>query len=268
MPRINPLTMQSDHPGLKAVMLIMALTIFGSSCAAEHETTEICLINNTHHILRIYYQADPPCSGIEISGKGVRSVPGQPDTLLPGKKLCLILQGDDPGGINLHRFIDDCLLRMQDENETDWLPRIRDGRQWNHLSIPGEAGRNVKFILLNPRDDTLERLQELGMIRLIRITEGLTYFLVLTTIVGLIYLKIRYRWFLVLVVLVLNGPVIFYTADFGYFIRLLPDPTIVVPRWLFESTKYFVRFSIPVGTMAVWVYLIVKRFRDPGLKLQ
>lgn len=258
--------MQSDHPGLRILMLMTALTVFGSCRAAESEATEICIINNTRHALRIYYQAYPACSHIEISGKIVHSVPGRPDTILPGKRLCLSLQGSDPDGINLQHFIDRCLLRMPDENETDWLPRIRDVHRWNHLSIPGEEGRNVRFILLNPQDDTLERLQELGVIRLIRITEGLTYFLILTTIVGLIYLKIRYRWFLILFVLVLNGPVIFYTADFGYVIRLLPDPLIVVPRWLFESTKYFVRFSIPVGTLAVWIYLIVRRFRNPGWK--
>ncbi len=256
--------MQPDHPGFKVFILIMTLTLFSACNAAQPGVTEIWLINNTHHVFRIYYQADPPCSGIENSDTITHPVLGQPDTLLPGRRLCLTLQGGDPEGMNLQRFIDGCLLRIPDENGTDWFPRIRDGQKWNHLSIPGEAGMNVRFILLNPQDDTLERLQELGMIRLIRIAEGLTYFLVLTTIVGLIYLKIRYRWFLVLVALILNGPVIFYTADFGYFIRLLPDPSIVAPRWLFESTKYFVRFSLPVGTMAVWSYLIMRRFRNSG----
>lgn len=234
-------------PAFWFMMVVAGLTINGCTMKPTQHDAEVCIINNTYHQFLVYQRTDP-------------STRRAADTLLPGERFTLQPGREIADTAGLRMVLNERLVKVTDHYLVDWLPRINQPGYWNHIDIPGKGGMKVYFILMNRNDDTLERLQELGMIKLFRIAEGLAYFLVLTTIVGLLYLRLPYRWPMVLVVLLLNLPVIYYTADFGMVVKAAVDPFFIFPRWIYESTRYYVRFSIPVGAVMVWCYLLAKRW--------
>jgi hypothetical protein len=160
----------------------------------------------------------------------------------------------------LKPFIDRKVIKMMDENNLDWWPRIKDADKWGHIRLPEKEGtRQLFFMQLNPLDDGMNRLQSLGIIKLFRISQGLAYLILLSSVMGLLYVRLQYKNLYILLALFLNFPVIYYTADFGSVISYVLDPLFILPTWIVESTPYFVRFSLPVGAMVVWVVLILHK---------
>lgn len=209
--------------------------------------TEFYLINNTHHTLTLHCH----------SGNNDR------DTLLhlQAHERMSIMEVD---GIHDHLalkpLIDRKVIKMTDENNLDWWPRIKNAEKWGHISLPEEEGtRQIFFMQMNPLDDGMNRLQDLGNIKLFRISQGLAYLIILSSVMGLLYVRLRYKSLYILLAIFLNFPVIYYTADFGSLINYVLDPLFIIPTWIVESTPYFVRFSLPVGAMVVWVVLILRK---------
>ncbi len=209
--------------------------------------TEFYLINNTHHTLNLHCRA------------------GNPDSVtllhIAAHARAIILEID---GIHdqlaLQPLIDRKVIKMMDENNVDWWPRIRDAVKWGHIRLPEEEGtRQIFFMQMNPLDDGMNRLQSLGIIKLFRISQGLAYLIILSSVMGLLYVRLRYKSLYILLAIFLNFPVIYYTADFGSVINYILDPLFILPTWIVESTPYFVRFSLPIGAMIVWIVLILRK---------
>lgn len=225
---------------LSTVILIFIMALLVRAHTGNERGT-VCIINNTYHTYSIFLKND----SVRILG--------------PDSRISFNIFSLAGGREGLQQFIDQNIAKIMDENNVDWAPRLRNAVVWNRVELPDGGGKVVWFVLMNRNDDKMERLQNLGMIKLFRIGEGLLYLAVLTSVVGLFYVKLRFRWILILMLLLMNFPVIFYTADFGSFIRPVIDPLFIVPRWVAESTRYYVRFSIPVGAFLVWGYLLYKR---------
>jgi hypothetical protein len=242
--------MHSCAVHLRFLLLAVPMMATIISCRKNDDhaiEAEFYLINNTSHSFVLH------CLTENLEKDTIFRVPS--DT-----KFCL---SDVMGVRDYHElkpFIDQRLIRITDENNVDWLPRISDPEKWGNIRLPAKNGtRQLFFVLMNPLDDGMNRLQNLGIIRLFRILQALSFLIVLSSILGLFYVRLRYKAVYILLALLLNYPVIYYTADFGYFIRNSLDPFFIFPKWVVESTRYFVRFSIPLGAMIVWLLLIGRR---------
>jgi hypothetical protein len=236
------------------LLFLAILLIAGASSCRNSEDkpdiTEFYLINNTSHTLVLHY------SSVKLS---------QDSSCLiaPHQQFRVWFSAGMKENMTLQSFIDQHLIRLMDENNVDWLPRISRESQWEKMKLPGESGtRELSFILMNPMDDGMNRLQNLGLIKLFRISQGLAYLIMLSSIIGLMYVRLRFRIFYILLAAFLHFPVIYFTADFGYFIRYIFDPWFIIPTWAVDATTYYVRCSIPAGAMIVWAVLIgCKYFR-------
>ena len=243
--------MHSCTVHLRFLLLAVSMMAAMTSCRKNDDHVarpEFYLINNTSHSFVLH------CLTENLEKDTIFRVPS--DT-----KFCL----SDAMGVRdyqgLKPFIDQRLIRITDENNVDWLPRISDPGKWGNIRLPAkDCTRQLFFVLMNPLDDGMSRLQNLGIIRLFRISQALSFLIVLSSIIGLFYVRLRFKAVYILLALFLNYPVIYYTADFGYFIRNSLDPFFILPKWAVESTRYFVRFSIPLGAMIVWLLLIGRRF--------
>ncbi|MEI7500674.1 MAG: hypothetical protein WCK84_09535 [Bacteroidota bacterium] len=221
-----------------------------SSCrksAEQPSKTEFYLINNTQHRFVLYYLSE------NLKQDTIRQI-------APHTQCCIWKIDGIRDSATLKTFIDQRLMRLMDENNVDWLPRISDAVKWGNMRLPFESGtRDLFFILMNPIDDGWNRLQSLGIIKLFRISEALSYLILLSSVIGLFYVRLRFKILYIILAAFLNYPVIYYTADFGYLIRNTIDPLFIIPTWVVESTRYYVRFSIPSGAIMVWVMLILRK---------
>jgi len=221
-----------------------------SSCqkgADPDDKSEFYLVNNTNHTFHLYYYS-------ESLGK---------DTVYKispySQKRVLNIIGVEEKKA-LKPFMDQRMIRLMDENNVDWYTRISNPGKWGKVRLPdGQRMRQLFFVLMNPLDDGMNRLQNLGLIRLFHISQVLTYLILLSSVIGLLYVRLRFKIMYLLLAVLLNFPVIYYTADFGYIITNTIDPFFIIPKWAVESSPYYVRFSIPVGAMIVWILLIRRK---------
>lgn len=234
----------------KFIILAIMLMLVQISCRKQDDKpskTEFYLINNTHHALTLHCRAENPDRDTMLH-------------ILAHARISILEIEGIYGHRALKPFLERKVIKIMDENNLDWWPRIKDADKWGHIRLPEKEGaRQLFFMQMNPLDDGMNRLQSLGNIKLFRISQGLAYLVILSSVLGLLYVRLRYKSLYILLAIFLNFPVIYYTADFGFVINYVLDPLFILPTWIVESTPYFVRFSLPVGAMIVWVVLILRK---------
>jgi len=192
---------------LHILFLAISVTAGLTSCrkeAAQSSKTEFYLINNTRHWFVLYYYNEKK---IQDSS---RIIP-------PHAKFQIDQTSGVAGNISLESLVGQRMIRLMDEHSVDWLPRIADTNKWSEMKLPDGSGtRELYFILMNPLDDEMTRIQSLGLVKLFRVSQGLAYLVVLSSVLGLFYVRLRFKSLYILVAVFLNFPVIYYTADFGY----------------------------------------------------
>jgi hypothetical protein len=233
------------------ILLSVFLTAGFSSCKQKDDlpvVTEYFLINNTRHTFDLYSHAE------NLESDTIYRIAA-------GSRFCIMKVTGARNYSALQLYIDQWFIRLIDENKVDWLPRISDPAKWGEIKFPvKEVNRQVFFIMMNPLNDGMNRLQSLGIIRLLRISQAMTYLILLSSVIGLFYVRLRFKFLYILVAVFLNYPVIYYTADFGYTISHSIDFLFIIPTWVVESSKYYVRFPVPVGAIIVWFLLIGSKF--------
>lgn len=239
---------------IQILFLAISVTAGFTSCrkeAVQPSKTEYYLVNNTRHWFVLYYYNE---RRIQDSSR-----------IPPHAKFQIYQATGVAGNRSLESLVGQRMIRLVDEHNVDWLPRISDTNKWSDLKLPAGSGtRELYFILMNPLDDEMTRIQRLGVVRLLRVSQGLAYLVVLSSVLGLFYMRLRFKSLYILVAVFLNFPVICYTADFGYFIRYSLDPWFIIPNWVLDSAQYYVQFSIPAGAMIVWALLIGRKLLQNG----
>ncbi len=164
----------------------------------------------------------------------------------------------------LQEFIQKNMERPEKASLMGCSPILRPTYDWGMFTMPGESGwRKIFFARVDNGLNDHNRNNMNFLIHLFWILKVFFFIVLIESVLGLYYTRIRYKFILVILAVTLNFPVIYLSSDFGYWVQYLPDIFFTVPLWVLQPTSYFISFSIPVGTILLFTALLIRKKTIP-----
>jgi len=162
--------------------------------------------------------------------------------------------------LSLEYFIKKNMVQPPDAGMMGCTPIIRSAFDWGEINMPGDSGfRKIYFARINTQMNDPARHNKIFLIHFLWILKLFFFILMIELILGLYYTSLHYKVVYAILAMTLNFPVIYISADFGFYIRYRLDIFFALPKWALEPASSFISFSLPLGTILLLVALIMRK---------
>jgi len=139
-------------------------------------------------------------------------------------------------------------------------PILRHSFDWGVLTMPGESGwRKIYFARVDKEMNDSDRYNKVFLIHFLWILKLFCFILMIESILGLYYTKLDFKIIYAILALIMNFPIIYISADFGFTIKYNLDIFFALPKWALQPSSNAVCFSIPIGTILLLIALVTRK---------